>query len=165
MMCLSKQLLALPLSIIQSYNPINAETKMVWAVPCSLAATQGIIIIFYSSGYLDVSVHRVCILSDSQSSTNWVTPFGNLCLRLFASGHSLSQLITSFIVSRSQGIRLALLLTFLSNHRYKLLLLITTSLFNMSKNFFSINSYFQKLEIVITLESNQKKIIMLRLMS
>jgi hypothetical protein len=33
MMCLSKQLLALPLSIIQSYNPTNAETKMVWAVP------------------------------------------------------------------------------------------------------------------------------------
>ena len=39
MMCLSKQLLALPLFIIQSYNPINAETKMVWAVPRSLAAT------------------------------------------------------------------------------------------------------------------------------
>nr|AOE14188.1 hypothetical protein [uncultured bacterium] len=59
-----------------------------------------------------------------------------------AAYRNLSQLITSFIVSRSQGIRLALLLTFLSNHRYKLLLLITTSLFNMSKNFFSINSYF-----------------------
>ena len=44
---------------MQSYNPTNAETLMVWANPRSLAATRGIIIIFYSSGYLDVSVHRV----------------------------------------------------------------------------------------------------------
>jgi hypothetical protein len=32
---------------------------MVWASPRSLAATRGITIVFYSSGYLDVSVHRV----------------------------------------------------------------------------------------------------------
>ncbi len=32
---------------------------MVWAIPISLAATLGITIVFYSSGYLDVSVHRV----------------------------------------------------------------------------------------------------------
>jgi hypothetical protein len=32
---------------------------MVWAIPRSLAATRGITIVFYSSGYLDVSVHRV----------------------------------------------------------------------------------------------------------
>jgi len=31
-----------------------------WAVPRSLAATQGISVDFYSSGYLDVSVHQVC---------------------------------------------------------------------------------------------------------
>ena len=31
----------------------------VWAPPGSLAATSGIIVIFFSSGYLDVSVHRV----------------------------------------------------------------------------------------------------------
>ena len=31
----------------------------VWALPISLAATFGIIFIFFSSGYLDVSVHRV----------------------------------------------------------------------------------------------------------
>ena len=30
-----------------------------WAVPRSLAATQGISVDFYSSGYLDVSVHQV----------------------------------------------------------------------------------------------------------
>jgi hypothetical protein len=32
---------------------------MVWANPRSLATTYGITIVFYSSGYLDVSVHRV----------------------------------------------------------------------------------------------------------
>ena len=32
---------------------------MVWALPRSLAATYGIIVIFSSSGYLDVSVRRV----------------------------------------------------------------------------------------------------------
>ena len=31
----------------------------VWALPRSLAATEGIVITFSSSGYLDVSVHRV----------------------------------------------------------------------------------------------------------
>ena len=30
-----------------------------WAVPRSLAATQGISVDLYSSGYLDVSVHQV----------------------------------------------------------------------------------------------------------
>ena len=39
-------------------KPHGART-MVWALPRSLAATYGIIIIFSSSGYLDVSVHRV----------------------------------------------------------------------------------------------------------
>ena len=48
-----------------SYNPNNAETSLVWALPVSLATTKGIIIIFFSSGYLDVSVPRVCFLSDS----------------------------------------------------------------------------------------------------
>lgn len=35
---------------------------MVWAFPVSLAATQGIDVSFSSSGYLDVSVPRVCLL-------------------------------------------------------------------------------------------------------
>jgi hypothetical protein len=43
----------------QSYNPNNAETLLVWALPVSLATTQGIIFIFSSSAYLDVSVQRV----------------------------------------------------------------------------------------------------------
>ena len=32
---------------------------LVWALPGSLAATSGITFVFFSSGYLDVSVHRV----------------------------------------------------------------------------------------------------------
>ena len=32
---------------------------LVWANPLSLAATEGIVVTFFSSGYLDVSVHRV----------------------------------------------------------------------------------------------------------
>ena len=46
--------------ITWSYNPMLAETNMVWANPISLAATLGITLVFSSSGYLDVSVHRVC---------------------------------------------------------------------------------------------------------
>ena len=44
-------------SLLQS-EPHGART-MVWAHPRSLAATYGIILIFSSSGYLDVSVHQV----------------------------------------------------------------------------------------------------------
>ena len=44
-------------SIVRS-EPRRARTA-VWALPFSLAATHRIILIFSSSGYLDVSVHRV----------------------------------------------------------------------------------------------------------
>ena len=39
-------------------EPQHART-LVWALPVSLAATPGIDVSFSSSGYLDVSVHRV----------------------------------------------------------------------------------------------------------
>ena len=39
-------------------EPRHARTP-VWALPRSLAATGGITVVFSSSGYLDVSVHRV----------------------------------------------------------------------------------------------------------
>jgi hypothetical protein len=45
----------------KSYNPCSAVTPQVWAVPRSLATTYGITIVFFSSDYLDVSVHRVCL--------------------------------------------------------------------------------------------------------
>ncbi len=44
-------------SIMQS-EPQDARI-LVWALPGSLAATTRITIVFFSSGYLDVSVHRV----------------------------------------------------------------------------------------------------------
>ena len=44
-------------SIMRS-EPLSARTQ-VWALPGSLAATSGIDVSFSSSGYLDVSVHRV----------------------------------------------------------------------------------------------------------
>ena len=44
-------------SILRS-EPRSARTT-VWALPVSLAATPGIDVSFSSSGYLDVSVHRV----------------------------------------------------------------------------------------------------------
>ena len=47
----------LPESLVRS-EPRNARTP-VWALPVSLAATPGIDVSFSSSGYLDVSVHRV----------------------------------------------------------------------------------------------------------
>ena len=49
-------------STSQPYNPTIAETIVVWAIPRSLATTYGITIVFFSSGYLDVSVLRVCFL-------------------------------------------------------------------------------------------------------
>ena len=54
--------------MLRSYNPGLAVTNPVWARPRSLATTWGIIVIFCSSGYLDVSVPRVCpILSNRWS--------------------------------------------------------------------------------------------------
>src|SRR5882762_369210 len=46
-------------SIIQSYNPQQAVTGWVWAPARSLATTCAITVVFFSSGYLDVSVPRV----------------------------------------------------------------------------------------------------------
>ena len=45
--------------IWESYNPENALTSPVWALPLSLATTRGITVVFFSCGYLDVSVPRV----------------------------------------------------------------------------------------------------------
>ena len=59
----------------------QVHALMVWALPCSLATTWGIIVIFFSSGYLDVSVLRVgsaLSLESNTSSRYWVVPFGNL---------------------------------------------------------------------------------------
>ena len=54
------------------------HATLVWAVPISLATTQGITIVFFSSPYLDVSVQEVGSLSSAASSMQRVVPFGNL---------------------------------------------------------------------------------------
>ena len=50
---------------ISKYSPITPQQHavMVWAIPISLATTQGITIVFFSSPYLDVSVQEVGSLS------------------------------------------------------------------------------------------------------
>ena len=59
-----------------SYNPNIAVTTLVWANPRSLATTYGITFVFFSSAYLDVSVHRVR------------PPIGVLCLQHSGLPHS-----------------------------------------------------------------------------
>ena len=49
------------LPLFQSFNPAVAETSTVWAFPRSLATTCGITFVFFSCGYLDVSVPHVCL--------------------------------------------------------------------------------------------------------
>ena len=88
-------------AVCRSYNPGRTEIRPVWAVPRSLATTSGITIVFSSSGYLDVSVHRVSLhtpmysAQDNRSSTCWVVPFGdpriNGLLHLPAAYRSLSR--------------------------------------------------------------------------
>ena len=77
------------------YNPGAAVTAPVWALPVSLATTPGIIVIFSSSGYLDVSVPRVRPLPGTMPPAWWVAPFGNLridsYLRIPADYRSLSR--------------------------------------------------------------------------
>ena len=55
---LSQNHSARPAESITRSEPRNARIP-VWALPVSLAATPGIDVSFSSSGYLDVSVHRV----------------------------------------------------------------------------------------------------------
>ena len=62
--------------MLRSYYPQLAVTNWVWAVPRSLAATSGITFVFFSSGYLDVSVPRVC------------SPYGVTILQIAGLPHS-----------------------------------------------------------------------------
>ena len=93
------------------YNPGSTVVVPVWADPRSLAATYGISIDFYSYRYLDVSVPCVrlvhlciqCTMTGHNPCR--VSPFGNLRVKAcLAANRSLSQLTTSFIASRCQGI-------------------------------------------------------------
>ena len=82
-------------------EPRNARIP-VWALPISLAATFGIDVSFSSSGYLDVSVHRVpfvtlCIhVTMTALNDRRVSPFRypwiNACLQLPMAFRSLPRL-------------------------------------------------------------------------
>ena len=86
----------------RSYNPGRCvATPPVWAAALSLATTRAITVVFFSSGYLDVSVPRVrltpCVIP---CCARWVAPFGNPWLiagicpwpRLIAACHVLLRL-------------------------------------------------------------------------
>ena len=91
-------------------EPQNARI-LVWALPLSLAATNGIDVSFSSSGYLDVSVHRVpsITLCIHVNVIRLLVPGfpiqKSMDHGIFAPPHRLSQLITSFVGSQCQGIR------------------------------------------------------------
>ena len=78
-----------------SFYPGAAVTVPVWALPRSLATTCGIIVIFFSCGYLDVSVPRVGLPSGGMALADRVAPFGYLrvtgYLRLTVTFRSLSR--------------------------------------------------------------------------
>ena len=77
---------------------------LVWANPRSLATTCGITIVFYSSDYLDVSVHRVSVFRRQVFNLPGFPIRTSTDYRSFAPPRSFSQLTTSFVVSESLGI-------------------------------------------------------------
>ena len=100
-------------SIMRS-EPRNARTP-VWALSISLAATLEIDFSFSSSGYLDVSVHRVASGKAMDSLYGaCALPHAGFPIRisagrrLFAPYRSFSQLAASFFGSYCQGIHLML---------------------------------------------------------
>ena len=82
---------------------------MVWAYPLSLATTRGITIVFFSSGYLDVSVPQVYASRHGFTMTGCPirVPTDQWML---APPRSFSQLAAPFLVSKSLGIHYAPLL-------------------------------------------------------
>jgi hypothetical protein len=82
----------------------------VQAPPISFATTFGISVDFFSSGYLDVSVHPVRLLRPMYSvwdtvSLRWVSPFRYLRIKArLPAPRSFSQATTSFFACDRQGI-------------------------------------------------------------
>ena len=102
-----------------SYYPGDASTTPVWAVPRSLATTCGITVVFFSYGYLDVSVPRVRLLfQDGRPSTCRVAPFGypgiKGYLHLLRAFRSLAYFLYAALSCRVDIFKLALLFLFFS---------------------------------------------------
>ena len=96
---------------LRPHNPGSTEVLLVWASPRSLAATDGITFVFFSSGYLDVSVPRVrlmwlCIYHTIPEHNLWrVSPFGHPRIKAcLAAPRGFSQLTASFIAFLCLGI-------------------------------------------------------------
>ena len=114
---------------LKPYNPpvttaAAYHVTEVWALPFSLATTQGVEVSFLSSGYLDVSVPQLaspCPMYSGTSTTRittwWVSPFGNPGVKGWSAPHpGLSQPPTSFFGSWRQGIhRVPLVLLIVKN--------------------------------------------------
>ena len=100
------------LRMFQSYNPSLAETKLVWAISTSLAATTEITIVFSSYAYLDVSVQRVRVFRRHVFNMPGFPIRTFTDQKIFAPPRNLSQLITSFFASESQGIPRVPLVTY-----------------------------------------------------
>ena len=102
--------------LCRSYYPETAVTASVWAISRSLATTWEITVVFSSSGYLDVSVPRVCllILKPAYHVFNVMgCPIRTSADQsVIASPRSFSQLITSFFASESLGILHTLFILF-----------------------------------------------------
>ena len=118
---------------IRGYHPLRLNfpeysthsiAKSCQALPRSLAATKGISIDFFSYGYLDVSVHRVCLFNlciQLKIVTLWWlgSPIRtSLTQRLFSTRQSFSQNNTSFIASCCQGIHRLRLSTWPYNQKF-----------------------------------------------
>ena len=93
------------------HNPRTTEVVRVWAVPRSLATTYGITIVFFSCGYLDVSVPSVrpmwlCIHHTvTEHYLCRVSPFGHPRIKAcLTAPRGFSQFTASFIASLCLGI-------------------------------------------------------------
>ena len=93
------------------HNPRSIEMLQVWATPLSLAATYGITFVFFSCGYLDVSVPRVrpmwlCIHHTvTEHYLCRVSPFGHPRIKArLTAPRGFSQFTASFIASLCLGI-------------------------------------------------------------
>lgn len=102
-------------STLQSYNP----GKPVWPVPLSLAATDGITFVFFSSCYWDVSLRKVSPQQPMYSVEDLACFHVRSFLIRRSTGHSflsayrsLSQISTSFVAFKSLGIHHNLLVTY-----------------------------------------------------
>ena len=99
-------------TITQSYNPCCKQ--QVCPFPLSLAATSRISFDFSSSGYWDVSLHRVSPPQGNWHHCQLGCPIRkSMDQNLLTVPHSLSQSSTSFIASYSLGIHHSLLIAYL----------------------------------------------------